>query len=49
MDIDIDGKKIKWKGSYLNDSDVGYDPEWVSYIPIDSPGPREPIRPKNEK
>jgi len=48
MDKDKDEKDIKWKGHYLNDSDVGYDAEWVNYIPKGSPGPKEPIKPKNE-
>lgn len=38
----------KWKGNPNNNSDIGYDPEWDTYIPMESTGPNKPIKEKED-
>ena len=38
----------KWVGHPSNNSDVGYDPEWDTYIPMESTGPNKPIKEKED-
>ncbi len=35
---------LKWKGNPMNNSDVGYDSEWDTYIPQQTTGPNKPIK-----
>jgi len=34
----------EWKGNWINNSDVGYDSEWDTYIPQQTTGPNKPIK-----
>ena len=38
----------KWVGHPSNNSDIGYDPEWDTYIPTETTGPNKPIKEKEE-